>query len=278
MRASRTRRLWRQAVQSAPVLERLSGMSRERLKGINVPFWITLFVIILGWEFFARVVVENSLVIVPLGRITERGLEMWTSGQLWIDIQVSGLEVALGFLVGAVFGVSLGLLTGNWRVAGRAADPIVSALFAMPIIALAPLFIITLGIGIASKVVIVALAVFFPVILNTAAGVRATDVSYRELGKVFHLNEFSILWKIVIPSSIPFILSGFRIATGRALTTVIAAELFGARDGLGLRILTSARAFDVAGVYVGVLIFAAAGVMLTKAFYLLEARVERWRV
>lgn len=250
---------------------------QDRVGKTNWPFWVVFAFVLLLWEIAAHWVVRNALIIVPLEEIAKRGVELWSSGQLSRDIAVSGIEVLGGFWLAAVVGTMVGIVSGNWKAVGRVVDPFVSATYAMPIIALAPLFIITLGLGMASKIAVVALASFFPITFTTAAGVRATEAAYRELGRAFSLPPIAILWKIVIPSSIPYILAGFRVAVGRALTVVIAAELFGARDGLGLRILTSSAQFDVAGVYVGVAIFSLAGVVFTKAFYSLERRVAPWR-
>ncbi|MEI9803405.1 MAG: ABC transporter permease [Pseudolabrys sp.] len=237
--------------------------------------WIFLFVLIVVWQIWGSSV--SQLIIVPPSAIVTRLFELWNDANLALDIQTSAIEFVLGFLLAAAAGIVIGLLSGNIRVISRVTDPLISAIYAMPTIALAPLFIILLGIGVASKVVVVALACFFPIVLTTIAGVRSIDQTYWDVGRVFRLTRFQAVMKITLPSSVPFILSGLQIAVGRGLTAVLAAELFGARNGVGLLILKASSLFDTAAVYVGIFIFAFSGIVLTKLVFLLERKVAPWR-
>lgn len=242
----------------------------------NWPFWVVLLALLIVWELGARQL-TSSLILVPPSEILSRGHELWSSGQLAHDMRVSGTEFLLGFILGATIGILVGLLSGSFRTFARIIEPFVSAVYAMPIIALAPLFIIGLGLGLVSKMAVVALTVFFPMLLTTSAGVVATESSFQELGRAFRLSRTSMVTKILVPSAVPHIISGLRVSVGRGLTSVLAAELFGAQAGVGLLILNASNNFDTAGIFVGIAIFAIAGVALTKAFSLLEMWIAPWR-
>lgn len=256
------------------------GANRSRfaqfVRRRNFTFWVALAVVLLVWQIVGSRLGKN-LIVVPPSAIGRRGYELWTSGQLGTDLVTSGQEFAVGFVLGALGGVVVGLLTGNWKAMGRLLDPFINAAYAMPIIAIAPIFIIALGLGEASKVAVVGLACIFPIGMTTAAGVRATEDAYKELARSFHLSQLMLIRKVLLPSSVPYIVSGLRVGSGRALTAVLAAELFGARAGVGLLILNSASNFDTAAVYVGIVIFALAGIIVSKLFELLEGVVAPWR-
>lgn len=243
---------------------------------LNWPLLCIVVVLLVLWEVAARQA-ETRLIFVPLEEIWKRGIQMWRDEDLALDIRTSALEFGLGFLIATIAGIVTGIAAGNWQSVGRAILPIITAGYAVPVIALGPLFIIALGLGVASKVAVVALACFFSIALNTMTGARVTGREYRELGRAFNLSAIAVVWKIVLPNCIPYIVSGLRVATGRGLTAVLAAELFGARAGLGWRILNASGTFDTAGVYVGVLIFAFAGVVLAYFWDAVERRIAPWQ-
>jgi ABC-type nitrate/sulfonate/bicarbonate transport system permease component len=228
------------------------------------------------WQYIGTHV-SSDLVIVPPTAVATRARQLAASGELWRDLRTSGLEFLIGFAGGAAVGIVVGLVTGAWRTVGRALDPFVHASYAVPIIGIAPLLIVELGLGIAAKAFVVALVVFFPTYLTTSAGVRAAESELRELGRAFRLSPTSVVRKILLPSAVPHILSGLRVSVGHGLTAVLAAELFGAQAGLGLLILNSGNEFDTAGIYVGLIIFAVSGIVITQLFVLLEHLIAPWR-
>jgi ABC-type nitrate/sulfonate/bicarbonate transport system permease component len=257
---------------AAPAMLRLT---LSRLRQANWPPWVIAIGLILWWQYGNSGHV--SIVIAPPTVIAHEAHTLWASGELEEDIRVSGEEFLIGFLSGAIVGMLLGFAAGSLRRLARTIDPFINAIYAVPIIGLAPIFIVIFGIGVDAKVLIVAIAVFFPIYVSSANGVRATDAGYRELGAAFHLSRSAIGRKIVIPGAVPHIVSGVRVAVGHGLTAVLAAELFGAQAGIGLLVLNSSSSFNTAGVYVGIIIFAATGIILTSLVSLLERRVASWR-
>lgn len=186
------------SIRSGRPNSRLSTIKRKIGK-FNFPFWVSLVILIVAWQLWGGSV--DPLILVPPSDIIERGIELIQDGSLFDDILASGTAFILGFTAGAIAGISIGVLTGVSRLATRTFDPYVSALYAVPIIAFSPLFIIALGLGILSKVVVVAFVTVFPMIFVTSAGVRATESSFKELGRSFNLTRWHAISKILLPSS-----------------------------------------------------------------------------
>jgi NitT/TauT family transport system permease protein len=158
----------------------------------------------------------------------------------------------------------------------QALQPWISGLYATPTIALAPLFILWLGIGIWSKVLVVIFLVLFPVTINTEAGLRTTSDRLIEMLKSFGASRSQIFFKVSLPSALPFILAGLKLGIGRGLIGVVVAELFGSRAGLGRLISQSADSFNMPDLFAGVIVLAVAGIAMTAGFGWLEKRLVPW--
>jgi ABC-type nitrate/sulfonate/bicarbonate transport system permease component len=240
--------------------------------------WCVSFAIaIVLWEFCARVLVANNLFFTPLSDIAVRTVELWSTGELQNHIYVSFIEFAGGFALAVALGILLGVVLAEFPLIRGLVDPWVSMLYATPIIALGPLFILWLGIGVISKSSIVFLVAVFPILINTVSGLTTTDKVFIEVAESFGANAWQIYVKVRMPAALPFIIAGLRLGVARALVGVVVAELFGARAGLGFLILNSAQSFDTAGVFVGVIILAIAGVLSVELLKWLEFKLAPWR-
>ena len=240
--------------------------------------WCVSFAIaIVLWEFCARVLVANNLFFTPLSDIAVRTVELWSTGELQNHIYVSFIEFAGGFALAVALGILLGVVLAEFPLVRGLVDPWVSMLYATPIIALGPLFILWLGIGVISKNSIVFLVAVFPILINTVSGLTTTDKVFIEVAESFGANAWQIYVKVRMPAALPFIIAGLRLGVARALVGVVVAELFGARAGLGFLILNSAQSFDTAGVFVGVIILAIAGVLSVELLKWLEFKLAPWR-
>lgn len=240
--------------------------------------WCLSFgIAIVLWEFCARVLVANNLFLSPLSTIAVRGAHLWSTGELQGDIYVSFIEFAGGFSLSVVIGISLGIVLAEFPLIRGLIDPWISMLYATPIIALGPLFILWLGIGVFSKIAIVFLVAVFPIIINTVSGLTTTDKTLLEVAQSFGANSRQLYTKVRLPAALPFIVAGLRLSVARALVGVVVAELFGARAGLGFLIVNSAQSFDTAGVFVGVIILAIAGVISVELLKWIEFRLAPWR-
>jgi ABC-type nitrate/sulfonate/bicarbonate transport system permease component len=260
------------------------NVARQRLSKLTdvvwpgVAQWIVSFAAAIAlWELCARVLVRNDLFFAPLSAVAMRAIELWSSGELQTHIEVSFVEFAGGFLLSVVLGIGLGVLLAESRIVRGLIEPWVSMLYATPIIALGPLFILWLGIGVASKIAIVFLTAVFPILINTVTGLTTTDRTLIEVARSFGADARQIYTKVRMPAALPFMIAGLRLSVARALVGVVVAELFGARAGLGFLILNSAQSFDTAGLFVGVIILAIAGVVSVELLKWLEIALAPWR-
>ncbi len=197
--------------------------------------------------------------------------------QFSTDISTSALEFAVGFALATIVGIALGFAMGWFRRLELLLDPIVNFLYAAPRIAMTPLIVLWFGIDLASKVVVIFLMAVFPIIINTAVGVRSVDGDLRDLARSFNASNWQLLRTIVMPSSIPFIVTGLRLAIGVAFIGVVVGEFVAATAGIGFAIQQAASSFEVDRVFVGLIIIGAAGVVLTEALRRLEMRLARWK-
>jgi NitT/TauT family transport system permease protein len=238
----------------------------------------TITTLILGCVIWQVVAANTSaLVIVPLGDIGEAFRTSAGNGELWLDFRESLSGFAQGFLLAAVVGILIGVLMAVNKVAFDFLDPWMSALYSTPLIALAPLYILVFGIGMTARVAVVFTLAVFPIVLNTTAGIRTTDPNLIETARAFGANKFQRFAKILLPWSIPFMVTGLRLAVGRGLMGVVVAEFFGSTSGLGHRVFISSQNFDTAAVWMGVFVLAAIGVVFIRAMHILENKIAPWR-
>lgn len=261
-----------------PVLERfnpLRGMSAVRRRRLRRQVTAAI-VVIVAWELIGRYGTSTDLFFAPLSSIFMAGVKLWQSGDLQADIAASFQAFGYGMLLATVVGVVLGILIAVNQAVRDYVDPYVSALYATPLVAVAPLVILWFGLGVVSKVAVVFITAVFPVLINTSVGIRQTDANLIEVAHSFGASRSQVIWKVLVPSSIPFVIAGIRLAVGRGIVGVVVGELFGAQAGLGYLIFVSGQTFDVASLFVGVLLLAFAGVGLTALVHWVESRIAKW--
>ena len=247
------------------------GMRLRQLAGV-----ISVLAGLIGWELASRLLVANPLFLAAPSQIVQAIYSLTLSGEMARHIAISAVEFALGYVIASVIGIGLGFAMASSDTAKRALQPWISGLYATPTIALAPLFILWLGIGIWSKVLVVIFLVLFPVTINTEAGLRTTSERLIEMLRSFGATPRQIFFKVSLPSAMPFILAGLKLGIGRGLIGVVVAELFGSRAGLGRLISQSADAFNMPELFAGVVVLAVAGIVMTAAFTWLEGRLVPW--
>jgi NitT/TauT family transport system permease protein len=231
---------------------------------------------LLLWEILSRLVVANALFLAAPSQIFAAIKNLAASGELERHMAISAAEFAIGYVIASALGIALGFAMAQSETAKQALQPWVAGLYATPTIALAPLFILWLGIGIWSKVLVVIFLVLFPVTINTEAGLRTTSERLIEMLRSFGATPRQIFFKLSLPSAMPFILAGLKLGIGRGLIGVVVAELFGSRAGLGRLISQSADAFNMPELFAGVVILAVAGIAMTAGFTWLERRLVPW--
>lgn len=229
------------------------------------------------WEVVARYIVDNPLFLAPISEVLEQAVTLWRSGELPHHIGVSLIEFAAGFGLAAIIGILGGIALAVSQPLRNFLDPVLSMLYATPVIALGPLFILWLGIGVASKIAIILLTAVFPILINTVIGLTNTDRVMLDVARSFGATQAQIYLKVRMPAALPFIIAGLRLSVARALVGVVVAELFGARAGVGFLIMNATQGFDTASMFVGVLVLAIAGVVSVEGLKWLETRLAPWR-
>jgi NitT/TauT family transport system permease protein len=209
--------------------------------------------------------------------IVAAAYEMFRTGEIYNDLYVSGVEFIGGYLLAAAVAIPFGLMVGWYKRASYVFDPFINAMNATPRVALLPLVIIWLGIGIMSKVGIIFLGAVFSILINTRDGVKTTPLNLLTAARSFGASEWMVFKTVVFPSTIPFILTGLRLAVGRALVGVLVGELYAATAGIGFMITVAGATFQTDKVFVGVLIFALSGMVGMELLSKLERRFDKWR-
>lgn len=240
------------------------------LGGIGVLAFIAL------WEWAGTSGRINPLFISSPSHIWAAFLDL-LHGDLGDDVAISGIEFVYGFSLAIVVGIPVGILMGWYRPIEALLDPFVNFFYAVPRIALLPLLIVWLGIGIESKIAIVFLGAVFAVLINTVVGVKNLDESLITAARSFGARDFQIFKTIALPGTVPFVLSGLRIGLGQALIGVVVGEFYASTSGLGYLIANAGNTFQTAKVFVGVIIVAIAGLIITFGFQRLEAHFQVWK-
>lgn len=236
---------------------------------------VVLFVI--AWEAVVQLGMVNPLFTSSPSRIASTFAQLVHEGRLWKDIRVSGAEFLLGFAFAVAVGIPVGLGMGWYRDISAVLQPFVAALYSTPRIALLPLLIIWLGIGIWSKVAVVFLVAVFQILISTEAGVRAADESLIRTARSFGAKERQIFTTIVLPGAVPFLIAGLRLGLGQALIGIVVGELYAASAGIGFEIAVAGETFQTDRVFAGIVILASASIVMMWALRRLEMRFESWR-
>jgi ABC-type nitrate/sulfonate/bicarbonate transport system permease component len=201
----------------------------------------------------------------------------FVSGTIWPHLAASGLELALGLSAAILIGVPLGLVCGRYRLPSHAVAPFVSALNATPQVALLPLVVLWIGTGLAARVFIIFLLCVLPLFINAHAAVRTSDPRLLTVARSFSASEAFTFRTIIVPSAIPFLLAGLRLAIGRGMIGIVVGEIYGGATGVGFMINRAGATFETDVVFVGVFTIVAAGLVLTELVRRIETAVGAWR-
>ena len=253
-------------------LDRLDGHFRNRSD-----FSTFLFesVYLVAWEIYGRN--TNPILFTYPTAVARAAVEMTLDGTLLKALGQSLVVLAAGLVGGTIAGVALGLLTGRSAVAAALLDLPVNALYATPMVALIPVFVLWFGFGTTAKIVIVSLFVIFPVLINTTRGVRDVDPKLLEVARTFRSSESRLWLDLVLPSALPFIVTGIRLGIGRGLIGVVVAEFYTALAGLGFLVVSNASSFQTDRTFVPIVLLMVLGVTLTGLLEWIEGRIAPWR-
>jgi ABC-type nitrate/sulfonate/bicarbonate transport system permease component len=230
------------------------------------------------WELVGNVFqLINPMFMSAPSLIFSAAVQLFGSGEIYNDLYVSGVELFWGYALSALVAIPFGIMVGWYKKMSYIFDPFINAMNATPRVALLPLVIIWLGIGILSKVGIIFLGAVFPIMINTRDGVKTTPYNLLTAARSFGATEWLLFKTVVLPSTIPFILTGMRLGLGRAIVGVMVGELYAATAGIGFMITVAGATFQTDKVFVGVLIFALTGMIGMELLTRVERRFDKWR-
>jgi NitT/TauT family transport system permease protein len=239
---------------------------------------ISVALFLLLWELVGNTFqLINPMFMSAPSLVWKAAVQLFGSGEIWNDLRVSGTELLGGYLLAVFFAIPFGIMTGWYKKMSAIFDPFINAMNATPRVALLPLVIIWLGIGILSKVGIIFLGAVFPMLINTRDGVKTTPQNLLNAARSFGASEWMVFKTVVLPSTVPFILTGLRLGVGRGIVGVMVGELYAATAGIGFMITVAGATFQTDKVFVGVLIFATAGMTLVELLTRVEKRFDKWR-
>jgi len=248
--------------------------SRRQLPAI-VPRVTAWLVVLLVWQAVAAQI-DPRFLATPTA-VARAFVELLAAGDLHEALASSARSLVFGFAMAIGVGVTVGLVMGRYRLAGAFLDPYVNALFPTPRIAFLPLVVLWFGLGLQAKVIVVFMMSVFPVLINTYVGARDVSRSLDEVGRAFCAPERTILARIFLPATLPFITSGVRLGLGQAIGGMVVAEILLAFGGLGSLILAYARSFRPDYLFATILVLVILGVGLTLLLQLVERRLSRWK-
>jgi NitT/TauT family transport system permease protein len=231
----------------------------------------------LVWQVASSAGWVNRLFFSSPTAIANAAIDEFQNPRLWSDIRVSGTELIVGYLAAVVVGVPLGIVTGWYRKLNYFVDPWLNFMNSLPRVALLPLIVLWVGIGIWSKIVVVFLGAFFMIVMNTLYGVRTVDRHLLDVAASFGASQRRIFTTVVVPGSVPFILAGLRLGIGRALIGVIVGELYAANAGVGYMIVVASQTLQTSRLLFGVILLTVMGVISVELLRVVERRYQRWR-
>ena len=234
-------------------------------------------VLALGWELVVSLGYSNGRLVPPPSKVFETIVELAKSGELTRHILATLWRVGAGFALGVVAGTILGAISGYWGMARRLLDPTVQAMRAIPSLAWVPLFVLWLGIFETSKIVLIAVGVFFPIYLGVMGAILSVDRKIVEVGRVFRLSGPAMIRRILLPAVLPAYVVALRVGLGLGWMFVVAAELIGASEGLGYLLLDGQQLGKPAQILAAIVIFAVLGKMTDWLIEVAAAPLLRWQ-
>jgi NitT/TauT family transport system permease protein len=230
-----------------------------------------LWALLVEWQGYPPFILPSPMLV------WQKFLSMTMSGNLWLHIGVTLLEIALGLSIGLSTAFGLGYVLGKYHALERITAPYIVASQSIPIVAIAPLIVLWLGSGLASKVAVTALITFFPTLVATIVGIRSVDPDLHDLMRSLRATRRQLFWKLELPASLPVIFGGLKLSVTLAVVGAVVGEFMGANAGLGYLINLSRGILDTPMMFVAILLLVVIAQILYLTVSALEARLLRWQ-
>ncbi len=241
----------------------------ERLKGILIAIILPAIILIV-WQYVSKAEIVNPNALPAPSDIFLNIFTLIEKGQLQIGLKISFWRVALGFSIGVGLGVALGFVMGLLKPIEKLLSSIISVLRPMPLMALIPVFIVTLGIGETTNIAVIAIGTLWPTLLNTITGIHSTNPKLLELARVYRISRIKTIFGIVLPSATTSIITGVRLSAGVAWSSVVAAEMIGASSGIGYMIMYAREVARSTDLFSCVIIIGVIGLIIEKLLLALQ--------
>jgi NitT/TauT family transport system permease protein len=232
---------------------------------------LALWTLLVAWQEYPPFILPSPALV------WQKFLLMAATGSLLLHIGVTLIEIALGLLIGLSAAFALGYLLGKHRTLERLASPYIVASQSIPIVAIAPLVVIWMGSGLASKVAVTALITFFPVLIATIVGIRSVDPDLHDLMQSLRASRSQLFWKLELPAALPMIFGGLKLSATLAVVGAVVGEFMGANAGLGYLVNLGRGLLDTPMMFVAILLLVIIAQVLHFAVVALEARLLRWQ-
>jgi NitT/TauT family transport system permease protein len=255
--------------------ERAAGTRRTRRAILNLAIrLVSVAVFLVLWEITGRGI--DPVLFTTPSAVAVAAVEMIRSGELWTYLYPSLVVLLYGFTLAVIFGIGIGLLLARYWVLDVALSVYITFLYSIPSVALVPLIVLWAGYEQTAKVIILFLFAFFPMVINTYQGVKSVDPKLLEVGRAFRCSEGQLWRNIILPAALPFIVTGLRLALGRALIGMVLADLYTAISGIGYLIVRTASTYQVDKMFVPIVTLGLLGVTFTALLRLAEKYVAPW--
>jgi ABC-type nitrate/sulfonate/bicarbonate transport system permease component len=252
--------------------KRLTARRRDRLISVASPVGL-----LLAWELAAQLHFIDVRFFPAPSSIIRALVITAQSGELWENTTISLQRLVLGFLLGGIPALVLGIVMGLSRPLRAVFDPLISATYPIPKSSILPLILLIFGLGEMSKVVMVAIGVFYPIVINATAGVLQINKIYLDVGMSFRASRWDTFRTIALPGALPFIMTGVKLGAGLGLILIAIAEMVGAKSGIGYMIWSAWETFSVERMYVGLFVIAIIGFVMNLGLNELERWVIPWK-
>ncbi|MFI6345534.1 ABC transporter permease [Streptomyces sp. NPDC050560] len=244
--------------------------------GVQLGRIAVVVVVLGGWQLASGSLLPTYLISNPAD-VARRLYHLFAGGSVWSDLGITTEELLLGYVLGAVGGLIVGVLLGTWKVAAAILEPLLAAVNSVPKIALAPLFLLWFGIGLGSKVAIAAMTVFFVMFYNVYMGMSTVPRGLLATLQIMGAGRTTLIRKLILPQLTVPILAGLKAGVSFAMIGVVVGEFVAANSGLGYYVRNSTDLFDSPGVYAGIILLMALVIIGVGLITLLERRLLRWR-
>ncbi|MCB0170054.1 MAG: ABC transporter permease [Anaerolineae bacterium] len=263
-----------QVGEKEPPLQRFKRFISERPEIILSPLIFIIF--ILGWEWLVKVFEIKRILLPPPSDVVRALIRSFVEGDLIRHFGVTLYETIVGFFIGSILGLLLGALVSQFRIVEKTLYPYIVAFQTLPKVAIAPLIVVWFGYGYSSKIVITALIAFFPLLVNTIAGLHSTSPEYIEMLTAFTASKWQIFRMVKVPTALPFIFAGLDVAGILSVIGAIVGEFVGARAGLGYMILYRNFQLDTPGVFAILIVLSLLGIGVHVVINAIQSKVVFW--